>query len=232
MATVRKKHSKLTTGEWDALVAAIDAIRKPSAAKPTYADFVKVHIDAMDGPGMHVWGVHSMPGMRGRNFLAWHRWYLLKFEERLRAEDPGVSVPYWDWEADPKIPTPINKTADLQRWGVLREWDPDVMPERPDVKGALRRERFEAFQTRLESVHGWVHSAVGGESGQMSTSRSPEDPIFWLHHANIDRIWAHWQTDNPRKRPKNVDEVLRPNSLFGVKVAATQNLSKLRVSYA
>ena len=22
---------------------------------------------------------------------------------------------------------------------------------------------------------------------------SPNDPMFWLHHANVDRIWAVWQ---------------------------------------
>ena len=27
----------------------------------------------------------------------------------------------------------------------------------------------------------------------MMTSTSPNDPIFWLHHANIDRIWSAWQ---------------------------------------
>ena len=26
------------------------------------------------------------------------------------------------------------------------------------------------------------------------TTTSPNDPIFFLHHANIDRIWAAWQS--------------------------------------
>ncbi|MFV2064736.1 MAG: tyrosinase family protein [Chloroflexota bacterium] len=26
---------------------------------------------------------------------------------------------------------------------------------------------------------------------------SPNDPIFFLHHANVDRIWASWQVANP-----------------------------------
>ncbi len=27
------------------------------------------------------------------------------------------------------------------------------------------------------------------------------DPIFWLHHANVDRIWAEWQVNFPGRTP-------------------------------
>ncbi len=27
------------------------------------------------------------------------------------------------------------------------------------------------------------------------------DPIFWLHHANIDRLWNNWLTLNGRVNP-------------------------------
>jgi tyrosinase len=27
----------------------------------------------------------------------------------------------------------------------------------------------------------------------MTAATSPNDPIFFLHHANIDRIWWNWQ---------------------------------------
>ena len=94
MADVRKSHRRLNPGEWKALIGAIDAVRSPGAIQPSYQDFVKVHVDAMEGPGMHTWGVHSMAGMRGRNFLAWHRWYLREFELRLRQEDSAVTIPY------------------------------------------------------------------------------------------------------------------------------------------
>jgi tyrosinase len=39
--------------------------------------------------------------------------------------------------------------------------------------------------------HDYVHSTfVGGDMSFISTS--PLDPIFWLHHANLDRIWDVW----------------------------------------
>ncbi len=41
--------------------------------------------------------------------------------------------------------------------------------------------------------HGWVHGAVGGPGGLMSRfATAGLDPIFWLHHANIDRLWDVW----------------------------------------
>lgn len=29
---------------------------------------------------------------------------------------------------------------------------------------------------------------------------SPGDPMFFLHHAQIDRLWTLWQTQNPKER--------------------------------
>ena len=39
-------------------------------------------------------------------------------------------------------------------------------------------------------THNAGHRFIGGHMGG---AFSPNDPIFWLHHANVDRIWAHWQ---------------------------------------
>ena len=50
--------------------------------------------------------------------------------------------------------------------------------------------------------HDWVHGLVGGglspqEPGLMSDPDTAGlDPIFWLHHANIDRLWEVWR-QNP-----------------------------------
>jgi hypothetical protein len=29
--------------------------------------------------------------------------------------------------------------------------------------------------------------------GNMAVMTSPDDPLFFLHHANVDRMWAIWQ---------------------------------------
>jgi len=49
---------------------------------------------------------------------------------------------------------------------------------------------------RLERTpHGSVHNGVGGPGGFMSLFETAGlDPVFWMHHANIDRLWAVWIT--------------------------------------
>ncbi|HEY4329895.1 MAG TPA: tyrosinase family protein [Phycisphaerae bacterium] len=46
--------------------------------------------------------------------------------------------------------------------------------------------------------HGSMHSQVGGPTGWMSAfNTAPLDPIFWLHHSNIDRLWEVWIKRDP-----------------------------------
>jgi tyrosinase len=41
--------------------------------------------------------------------------------------------------------------------------------------------------------HNVVHDAVGGNGGLMADpDQAAADPIFWVHHANIDRLWFTW----------------------------------------
>ena len=41
--------------------------------------------------------------------------------------------------------------------------------------------------------HGQVHGLVGGASGLMSRFETAGlDPVFWLHHCNLDRLWEVW----------------------------------------
>lgn len=42
--------------------------------------------------------------------------------------------------------------------------------------------------------HNIMHVVIGGPDGLMSNpDTAAEDPIFWLHHANIDRLWETWR---------------------------------------
>jgi tyrosinase len=50
---------------------------------------------------------------------------------------------------------------------------------------------FDANEGDLESQpHDIIHGQVGGIMGQ--TINSANDPIFWLHHAEIDHLWKRW----------------------------------------
>ncbi|KAI8627921.1 tyrosinase [Xylariaceae sp. FL1651] len=49
----------------------------------------------------------------------------------------------------------------------------------------------------LEFIHNNIHYWVGGEGGHMSQIPvATFDPTFWLHHCNLDRLFAIWQTLN------------------------------------
>lgn len=45
-----------------------------------------------------------------------------------------------------------------------------------------------------ESIHNLVHRWVGGNMLRMT---SPNDPVFFMHHAQIDRMWSIWQKKVP-----------------------------------
>jgi Common central domain of tyrosinase len=70
------------------------------------------------------------------------------------------------------------------------------------------------YRSRLEhDVHDGAHMWVGGSMMAMS---SPNDPAFWLHHCNIDRLWAEWQhahPDAPYVPPTGTSGVVRGHAL-------------------
>ncbi|HEX3152229.1 MAG TPA: tyrosinase family protein [Gemmataceae bacterium] len=46
---------------------------------------------------------------------------------------------------------------------------------------------------QLESQpHDIIHGLLGGSGDMGDPNRAARDPIFWLHHANIDRLWKRW----------------------------------------
>jgi tyrosinase len=49
--------------------------------------------------------------------------------------------------------------------------------------------------TNLEQTHGTIHVHVGGSMAMVPSAA--KDPIFMMHHANIDRILQAWQGINP-----------------------------------
>jgi tyrosinase len=50
--------------------------------------------------------------------------------------------------------------------------------------------------------HNDIHGEVGGNGGLMSVvATAPLDPIFWLHHANVDRLWGEWLAQVGRENP-------------------------------
>lgn len=91
------------------------------------------------------------------------------------------------------------ESPELPDWAMT-----ETGPER--IEAALAPKRFEDFgsspsddhhqrgtlATLEGGPHSSIHNAVGYGPGFMSELLAPVDPIFWLHHANVDRLWDLW----------------------------------------
>lgn len=146
------------------------------------------------------------------HFFTWHRLYLYYFERVLRAaaSDQTLRLPYWDY-TDPQqvdfpsiFGTPTMGTDGESAKNPLfdtRRTSQDVQldPVDTDIDNALTIPDFNDFQGEIEGgIHGTVHCAMGNGCASPLMGKVPAaavDPIFWLHHANIDRMWQCWLED-------------------------------------
>ncbi|KAJ3003530.1 hypothetical protein HKX48_001720 [Thoreauomyces humboldtii] len=60
----------------------------------------------------------------------------------------------------------------------------------------LSQDSYDEFRHGLEDVpHNLVHQSIGGD--MQSLMYSTNDVLFFLHHANLDRLYAVWQIEHP-----------------------------------
>ncbi|KAF4335285.1 hypothetical protein FBEOM_10860 [Fusarium beomiforme] len=98
------------------------------------------------------------------------------------------------------------------------------------VNWTLEAKDFFEFDQRVQGgvsadsqgYHGGGHLAVGGSLGEMGDMySSPGDPIFWLHHTNVDRLWDKWQRQDWPARKSDISgpdtQYAYPYNFFGDK---------------
>ncbi|KAM0542966.1 hypothetical protein ACHAPJ_012523 [Fusarium lateritium] len=62
------------------------------------------------------------------------------------------------------------------------------------MKTIYNFDNFHDMASMLEGLpHAQIHSVIFGDMGPAT---SPNEPLFFLHHANVDRVWAKWQGRN------------------------------------
>ncbi|WP_332878680.1 tyrosinase family protein [Massilia sp. S19_KUP03_FR1] len=180
---------------------------------PQYASFInavkkmKANTSAASPSSWAYWtNVHVNYCLHGTSyFLAWHRGYLYYFEQRLRlvSGDNTLCLPYWDYYKYPKIPIEFTDPSATNPLYVPRVNTSvfqalTLSPFASKVKN-FQRGTVNAFEPQLETApHNPVHDLIGGEMANMT---SPRDPIFYLHHANIDRLWQAWALSGGKSMP-------------------------------
>lgn len=139
-------------------------------------------------------------------FFPWHRKFLSNLEKELQQYDPDIALPYWDSTKDqsttalPWTNSFMGGTGDpvsgpFQPWGIRRALGAGgSLPSSGSITGNNALTPYGSFWSPAEGTHGPPHNWVGGN---MRTARSPEDPIFFLHHCYVDKWWSDWQNAHP-----------------------------------
>ncbi|MER5635444.1 tyrosinase family protein [Kitasatospora sp. NPDC002227] len=221
LTRTRIDHRKLDQAGRDTFNQALQAAH----ASGDYQKLAAVHADMSHR-------MHSMNGPVGtQRFLPWHRRYLLEMENLLRstqpAAGPSLTVPYWDYATDHARPDWVWQPPQVTR-GVPGAAG-GALPTQAVIDALLLRPRYTPFTSHLETdAHNQVHNWCNGTVSDIM--HSPRDPIFWLLHANVDRIWDRWQlnhTAGPSLTPH--DAILDPWASTAPQVAGT---TALGYSYA
>jgi peroxiredoxin/N-acetylneuraminic acid mutarotase len=142
-------------------------------------------------------------------FLPWHRLMLYQFEQTIREvlKDDDFTLPYWNPvtgdEADLSLPyafrDPGSPLFNGTRWpwvnggqridNLWMGWlTLDCLNEKLYIDsptGSL------GFCPRMDqNPHFFTHIAIGGDMADFATVGG--DPLFYLHHSNLDRLWESW----------------------------------------
>jgi hypothetical protein len=209
----RREIRTLSDNERQSFINALRQLQK--GAGPTrFDDYAKLHSD--NAPNAHSSAI----------FLPWHRRMLRELEIDLQEIDPNIMLPYWEWCVDSQAPEKSivftneyfggngHGSNGCVSDGPFADWKPYYVPEhclsRKFIFGTKmgtlyspeaiqysinRGTEFITFSHDIESTsHATVHNGIGGGMWYMY---SPSDPLFYLHHAMVDRIWWQWQKSRP-----------------------------------
>nr|4YD9_A Chain A, hemocyanin [Todarodes pacificus]4YD9_D Chain D, hemocyanin [Todarodes pacificus]4YD9_G Chain G, hemocyanin [Todarodes pacificus]4YD9_J Chain J, hemocyanin [Todarodes pacificus]4YD9_M Chain M, hemocyanin [Todarodes pacificus]4YD9_P Chain P, hemocyanin [Todarodes pacificus]4YD9_S Chain S, hemocyanin [Todarodes pacificus]4YD9_V Chain V, hemocyanin [Todarodes pacificus]4YD9_Y Chain Y, hemocyanin [Todarodes pacificus]4YD9_b Chain b, hemocyanin [Todarodes pacificus] len=211
---IRKNLLDFEDGEMESLRNAF----KQMADEGRYEEIASFHgvpaqCPSEDGTMVHTCCLHGMPV-----FPHWHRLYVSLVEDELLARGSGVAVPYWDWvEPFDELPRLINeatfynsRTLQIEPNPFFKgkisfenaETDRDTQPELfgnrylyDHTLFVFEQTDFCEFEVHYEVLHNTIHSWLGGRDvhSMSSLDYAAYDPVFFLHHSNVDRLWAIWQ---------------------------------------
>ncbi|TFK75150.1 tyrosinase [Pluteus cervinus] len=110
------------------------------------------------------------------------------------------------------IPHQLRRNLSYNTWadlgGGLHNTSLSLENIEKNVKGNVGD--FFKFQRVMTRIHSHIHNFVGGDlAGECPApiqedecdslgGYTPNDPIFWLHHGQLDRLWSEWQKASPK----------------------------------
>lgn len=192
--TIRKPWSELTSSEKAAYVNAIKNLSVSDVNN--LANEHQVLFGNSTTTGIHI----------ASRFLPWHRIFIRFFEDLVQAQNPDVTLPYWDWweySSWTSTSTDLFDDASGGSMGLFgyniiesgspwnydtRTFDPSWSTTPNDVN--LSVTSVTSFSDDIEiSPHNGGHTFI---EGTMDDQDSPGDPMFYLHHCMVDKVWADW----------------------------------------
>lgn len=231
MVRIRKNANLLTTAERDRFVSAFAQLNNQGLGR--FTDFRNMHVSA-SSPEAH----------GGAGFLPWHRAYLLDLERELQAIDSSVALPYWRFDqVAPNLFTPdfigqANASGAVQfsSSNPLRFWKTDgvvgfdrlpsfnTVTQSPTLLSEAQtlalgasptgNHTYRNFRILEGNPHGSAHVSFDGPIDSIPTAA--RDPLFFLLHCNVDRLWAKWQIAQQRFDPALADSYdERPTNRIG-----------------
>ena len=210
-AQIRKNEAILTEAEKNAFKDTV----KQLVASGAYNKIVNIHEDMKHDMHGRMHGMISKTGVQ--RFLGWHRAYLIEVEKEFQKINPSVNIPYWQWTKNQSFPEWLSDllpqsltTLGGKVYNVTRNIgvNQPTLPTKKSIEDILKISDYTTFTLALEGwkpygAHNQVHVYVGGTMEEMY---SPADPVFWLNHAEIDRIWAIWQATHANGHPSLIGQ--------------------------
>jgi len=174
---------------------------------------------------------HNAPGVSDY-FLPWHRMYVYFFERIIRkiSGKAEFTLPYWNYSvsgpAHGVIPSQFRTPADpilkclfmsnrnpgVNSGTPIDAGDPGALDTTPSLSKCVYSGTNGFCNVLDNGLHGNVHVLTGNSMNMGSVPWAANDPVFWAHHCNIDRLWASWNKDPNRVNPSNSSFLDQPFS--------------------
>ncbi len=196
---IRKNYNEMTATERTNLVNAFYQLRTGPDLINDLAVFHGAFFNFDDTPNFTQPDIHfNLPDEPEREiFFAWHRRQIFEVEQAMQDINPYISIPYWNSSTDQSTNSPLWNQNFMGQfnsdWNLQRNLGGnDNLPMPSEVAAAQAQTNFFLYSDMVERgpVHHGAHRWVGGI---MSATVSPRDPVFYLHHAYIDKLWQEWE---------------------------------------